>query len=134
VDAPLSPPLVILFDGHCRFCTQTAKKLARRFGPSRVIAANFQEEAVLAAYPGVAYEKCMKKMHVVAPGGKVYAGAGAAARLVREVRFVGFFGYLYYVPVLRQLLDVVYFFVAKYRYKLFGKAECEPGGTCHLHG
>lgn len=124
----------MLYDGHCRFCTQAAKKFARRLGPARVKTVNFQDDGVLASFPGLTHEACMKKMQVITPDGKVYAGAGAVARLLRSFRFVGWVTYLYYVPLLKQLVDLLYALIAKYRYKLFGKAACEPGGTCHLHG
>jgi predicted DCC family thiol-disulfide oxidoreductase YuxK len=127
-------PLVLLFDGHCRFCTQTAKKIARRFGPERVKAVNFQDDGVLASYPDITYEAAMKKMHVVQPDGAIYAGAAAVSRLFRTLKFIGWLSYFYYIPGIRQLAELGYSLIAKYRYKLFGKTECEPGGTCHLHG
>jgi predicted DCC family thiol-disulfide oxidoreductase YuxK len=132
--APGGTRLVILFDGNCRFCTQSAKTLARRVGPARAVATNFQEDGVLASYPGVTYEACMQRMHVIDPEGRVYAGAGAVARLFRTIPIVGILAYLYYVPGVRQLSEIAYAFIAKNRYKLFGKTQaCEPGGTCHLH-
>ena len=132
--APGGTQLVMLFDGHCRFCTQSANKLARAVGPERVKTVSFQEDGVLASFPGIAYADCMKKLYVVSPEGYVYSGAGAIARLLRTLRFVGWLTYIYYVPVLRQLADLAYAFVAKYRYKLFGKTQQCDGGTCHLHG
>jgi len=132
--APGGTRMVMLYDGSCRFCTQSAKTLARRFGPAKVQTVNFQDDGVLASYPGVTYDACMKKMHVIDPEGRVYAGAAAVARLFRTVPIVGVLAYLYYVPGVRQLSEVVYAFIAKNRYKLFGKnVKCEPGGTCHLH-
>jgi predicted DCC family thiol-disulfide oxidoreductase YuxK len=132
--APGGSQLVVLYDGHCRFCTQSAKAIARRFGTDHVRTVNFQDDGVLASYPGVSYDACMKKMHVIDPAGRVYGGAGAVARITRLTPFIGWMAYLYYVPILRQLADAMYWFIAKYRYKLFGKkVECEPGGTCHLH-
>jgi predicted DCC family thiol-disulfide oxidoreductase YuxK len=132
--APGGEHLIILYDGHCRFCTQSAKKLARRVGPSVVRSVNFQDDGVLAGFPGVPYDACMKRIHVIQPDGKVYAGAGAIARLFRTFPLIGVLAYLYYVPIVKQLADLGYWFVAKYRYRLFGRQECEPGGTCHLHG
>ena len=130
----VSAALVLLYDGHCRFCTQSAKTLARRVGRSRVTPVNFQDEGVLASYAGVTYDACMKRMHVIDPQGKVFAGAAAVARVLRTLPVVGLFMYLYYLPGLRQLAELAYAFVAKNRYRFFGKTqECEPGGTCHLH-
>jgi predicted DCC family thiol-disulfide oxidoreductase YuxK len=132
--APGGTRLVVLYDGNCRFCTRSAKGLARRFGPSKVSAVSFQDDGVLDGYPGVSYDACMKKMHVIDPEGRVYAGAAAVARVVRTVPVLGLFAYLYHIPGVRQLAELAYSFVAKNRYKLFGKTDkCDPGGTCHLH-
>jgi predicted DCC family thiol-disulfide oxidoreductase YuxK len=42
----------------------------------------------------------------------------------------------YYIPGIRQLSDLGYRLVARYRYALMGRAvaagQCD-GGTCHLH-
>jgi predicted DCC family thiol-disulfide oxidoreductase YuxK len=132
--APGGTQLVMLYDGHCRFCTQSAKKLARMVGPKVVKPTDFQDEGVLASYPGVSYDACMKKLHVITPDGRVYAGAAAVARLFRTFRLIGWMTYIYYVPGIRQLAELGYSLVAKYRYKLFGKTQQCDGGTCHLHG
>ena len=118
----------------CRFCTRSAKQLTRTFGTARVSAENLQDEHVLSRYPAVPYEAAMTVMHVVAPDGRVYAGAAAIARLVRALPVIGLISYFYYLPIIKQLADVAYRLIAKNRYRLFGKQEvCEPGGTCHLH-
>jgi predicted DCC family thiol-disulfide oxidoreductase YuxK len=126
--------MTVLFDGDCRFCTQSAHDVQRRFGRERIALRNFQEPGVLDAYPAVTHEAAMKKMHVVTGGGRVFAGAEAVARIVAGVRFVGWLAYVYYVPGIRQLADLAYALVAQHRYRLFGRTERCEGGTCHLHG
>lgn len=131
---PADGRTAVLFDGNCRFCTQQSKRLVRAF-PKSLRAVNFQDVGVLDSFPGVSYDACMKKMHVVFPDGKVYAGAEALSRIVIErVPALGLVGYGYYVPGVRQLSDYGYETIAKYRYKIAGKNTCEPGGSCHLHG
>ncbi len=125
---------VVLYDGKCRFCTQSAKRLARSFGPEKVRTENFQEAGVLTTYPTITFDAAMARLHVVAPNGQVFAGAGAVARLVRTIPIVGILGYLYFLPGLRHFLEWMYGFIARNRYRLFGKTqECDPNGTCHLH-
>ena len=51
--------LIMLYDGQCRFCTQSAKAIARRFGTDHVRTVNFQDDGVLATYPGVSHDACM---------------------------------------------------------------------------
>jgi predicted DCC family thiol-disulfide oxidoreductase YuxK len=52
------------------------------------------------------------------PGGRMYGGAAAVARLVREVPIIGPLGWLYYVPGIRQLADAGYRLVARNRHRL----------------
>ncbi|MGD0525518.1 MAG: DUF393 domain-containing protein [Polyangiaceae bacterium] len=126
--------MTVLYDGDCRFCTRSAHTIQRRFGRERVALRNFQEPGALEAYPSVTHDAAMKKMHVVLPDGRIFAGAGAFVRILASIRFVGWLAYAYYIPGIKQLSDLAYATVAKYRYRLFGRTETCDGGTCHLHG
>ena len=126
--------MTVLYDGECRFCTRSAHTIQRRFGRARVALKNFQEEGALEPYPLVTHDAAMKKMHVVLADGRVFAGAAAFARILASIPVVGWLAYVYYVPGIKQLADLAYALVAKYRYKLFGKTQACDGGTCHLHG
>jgi predicted DCC family thiol-disulfide oxidoreductase YuxK len=130
---PGGEKLIALYDGSCRFCTQQAKRLARFAGDAKVETRSFQDDGVLAAFPGVPYEACMKRMHVVAPDGRVYAGMESVVRVLLTLPVIGLLAYLYYIPGVRQLSELGYRIVARNRYRLAGKTACEPGGTCHLH-
>jgi predicted DCC family thiol-disulfide oxidoreductase YuxK len=133
--APDASRAVVLFDGNCRFCTAQARRLTRRF-PKTLVAENFQDAAVLGRYEarGVTYERCMKEMQLVAPGGRVYGGAEAVARiLIRAVPVLGLGAFFYYVPGVRQITNALYRMVAKYRYRIAAKKEPCKDGTCSLH-
>ena len=131
---PGGTKLIALYDGSCRFCTREAKRLAR-IGGGHVESRSFQEAGALDAFPGVSHDACMQRLHVIAPDGRVFAGAEAVARIVATVPVVGYVAFGYYVPGLRQVSEWAYGLVAKNRYKLFGRTDepCDDGGTCHLH-
>jgi len=126
---------VVLFDGHCPFCRAQAARLARwshRGVP--IETRDFQEPHALEAFPGLTHAECMAAMQLVAPGGRVYAGAEAVARLLATRPF-GFVAYLYYVPLIRWLCERLYRFVAKRRYRLAQRrrvVHCD-GTTCSVH-
>jgi predicted DCC family thiol-disulfide oxidoreductase YuxK len=130
--APGGSSLIALYDGDCRICTREARRLARLARPGSVETRSFQEDGVLDAFPGITHDAAMKRIHVVTPAGAVYAGAEAIARVAMRVPIVGWMAWVYYVPGVRQLAEIAYRLVAKYRYR-FGKSECERG-TCKLHG
>jgi predicted DCC family thiol-disulfide oxidoreductase YuxK len=121
---------VILFDGHCRLCSAGARKLDRLLGSSGTELRSFREEGGLAAFPGVAYERCEKAMQLVQADGRVVEGAEAIVRALGR-RVWGKLLYIYYVPGLRQLVDALYRVVARYRFRIAGRA-C-PDGACSVH-
>jgi predicted DCC family thiol-disulfide oxidoreductase YuxK len=127
---------VVLYDGHCKFCTAAAKKLTALARPGTLDLVSFQEPGALDRFPGITHEACMQQMLLVAPDGRVYGGFEAAVRAVATRPVLGLPAYGYYLPGVRQLCDAVYALVAANRYRLLGKAaaagECE-GGTCSLH-
>jgi len=129
-----SAPFTVLFDGACPFCTASARAVLRIFGERRVTLSDFQRPGALDPYPLLHLDALMKKMHVVAPDGRVFAGAEAFARIVMHVPVLGWLGRLYYVPGARQIADGVYELVAKHRYRLFARTgECNDE-ACKVHG
>ncbi|MEO6421064.1 MAG: DUF393 domain-containing protein [Polyangiaceae bacterium] len=130
--APGGQAWIALYDGHCRICTAGAKRLARWGAPGRVELRSFQEDGALAAFPGIAFDECMKRIVVVSPDGRVFGGAEAIARVVMTIRVVGFAAYAYYVPGVRQLAELAYRTVANNRYSLGGKTACADD-ACALH-
>jgi predicted DCC family thiol-disulfide oxidoreductase YuxK len=126
--APGGSRIIVLYDGLCRFCTGSAKKLARLAGKRRIETVSFQDEGVLERFPDIGYDALMKRMHVVMPDGRVFAGAEAVTRVIAALPIVGALAFGYYVPGIRQLANVAYDAVARNRYRIAGKS-----GACHLH-
>jgi predicted DCC family thiol-disulfide oxidoreductase YuxK len=126
--------LVVLYDGHCTFCTAGAERLRRFAKQGALELVSFQDEGVLARFPSVSYDAAMKRMHVVEkePGGRTFAGAAAVARVLETLPALRPLAALYRVPGLRHLADATYDFIARNRYRFAKKTVCD-GGTCHLH-
>ena len=65
-----------------------------------------------------------------------FSGLQAVVVALRHRLILGWLAKLYYVPGLRQLGDLGYRLVARYRYAIWGRAvargECE-GGSCAIH-
>jgi predicted DCC family thiol-disulfide oxidoreductase YuxK len=127
---------VVLYDGHCKFCTAQSRNLLKLARPGAVELLDFQAPGVLDRFPGITHEACMRAMQLVTPGGRVYSGFEAAVRAVATRPVLGRLAYLYYLPGLRQACDLLYRVVARYRYRLLGRAVAEgacEGGSCALH-
>lgn len=132
----------MLYDGHCRICTGQAKNLSELAdgGRAKIELRSFQEKGALQDVPGVTFDACMEKMHVISPTGNVYVGAEAISRVLSLRRGVGWLAFGYYLPGVRQLADAAYGYVAANRYRLFGKTPEAAGGesgctdnACALH-
>jgi predicted DCC family thiol-disulfide oxidoreductase YuxK len=122
---------VLIFDGHCVFCTKQIASLKRLAGEG-VLYESFQDPNVLAKFPGLSYEECMKEIKLVTEKGRILGGAHAVfyalslPPLLRPLRWI------YLFPILKQVIDFTYRFIARNRYKIQSR-EC-PAGTCPLHG
>ena len=129
--APQLP--VVLYDGACVFCTAQAERVKRISG-GRIAVRPLQQ--ALADVPWVDPERAIKALHLVDRDGRTYAGAAAIVRLLRLTRpALGLLALPYHLPVVKQLAEAAYGFVANRRYALAGRtdagdAEGCPTGAC----
>ena len=125
---------LLLYDSECRFCCASARRLQGMAGPY-VRMVSLHEPGLLAAL-GIAKEAAMAAMHLVTPEGHIYRGLEAAVQALRHRSVLGVLVKAYYIPGLRQLGDLGYRLVARYRYAIMGRAvaagECTDG-SCRLH-
>jgi predicted DCC family thiol-disulfide oxidoreductase YuxK len=76
----------------------------------------------------------MRRMHLVTPEGKVYAGFEAAVRAAATRPLLRLLAWVYYVPPVGFLLERWYALVAANRYRILGRAaEGCADGACSLH-
>lgn len=125
---------VALYDGHCRFCTAWARRL-HRAARGRIAIVSFHDPGVLARFPGVSHDECMRELKLVDERGRVHGGAAAVVRAVNLGHpLLAWPLLLYYLPGIRQLADRAYAAIAGRRYRLFGRAtEVCDDGSCGVH-
>lgn len=125
---------LLLYDAECRFCCASAARLQRLAGPTLKLV-SLHEPGLLDAV-GITQAAAMEAMHLITPAGLIYRGLEAAVQALRQRAILGRLAKAYYVPGLRQLGNLFYRLVARYRYAIMGRAvaagECE-GGSCRLH-
>lgn len=121
---------ILLYDGHCQFCIGQAQNLKKIAGP-RLLLESFQDAGVLARFPGVTREECMKEIKLALPDGRILGGAHAVFFSLSLNPALQFLRWIYILPVLKQIFDLGYKIVAAIRYQIQGR-NC-PDGTCNLH-
>jgi predicted DCC family thiol-disulfide oxidoreductase YuxK len=122
---------ILIYDGHCIFCTAQAQRLQKQAG-GRLTLESFQEKGVLERYPSLTHQACMKEIKLVEPDGKIYGGAQAIFRALRTHPIYRFVTWVYDIPLIRQIINLGYRWVAKNRYLFGGRKDC-PEGSCPSH-
>jgi len=101
----------LIYDGYCAFCTGLAGRLNRHVG-IKIVPSHY----VRLKAPGLERDTIEYNVHYVKFNGeeiKVYHGTEAAVRTIGiKHKFVI---WLYYIPVIRQLIQVFYFLMKKSR-------------------
>jgi predicted DCC family thiol-disulfide oxidoreductase YuxK len=129
------PPVLLLYDATCRFCTQSARSALwlRPRGGLRL--ADVNEPHIQARYR-ITPQAAARAMHIVTPGGRVYAGAAAVRVLLRRSRWAWPFAAAWWLPGFPWLADHVYAWVADHRYLFLGRIGAAPecaDGSCAIH-
>ncbi len=123
---------VVIYDGRCPFCTRQVERLKRFAGPDKKIRfESFQDPSVLARFPQLSYDDCMKEIKLVTAEGKIFGGAHAIFSVLGRNPFFRPLRWLYDCPVLKPLFDLGYRMVARNRYQI-PSHDC-PSGTCARH-
>lgn len=117
-----SPKPVFIFDGDCGFCTTSSNVLRRVFDPLKHFAIEPYQHLDLDAY-GLTEADCDAAAQYVREDGSVHAGHRAISRALLDGRPLAVpFGAVLSLPVIDQVAEVVYHWVAENRGML-------PGGT-----
>jgi predicted DCC family thiol-disulfide oxidoreductase YuxK len=119
-----SQACLLVYDGQCRLCV-TAKKGLERLEthadaiPIRMVPYQSEEakqalgEGYLPGRPNVAF--------LVRPNGEIARGLDAFLALLPGLKGGRFLSVLLSLPVIKPFGYVLYWFVARYRYSIFGK-------------
>ncbi len=123
---------VVIYDGHCRFCTQQVRRLARWDGGARLAFLSLHEPVVAERYPDLTHDQLMQQMYVIDPQGRRHGGAAAFRYLSRRLPRLWPLAPLLHVPGLLPVWQFLYRQVARQRYRR-GKTEACDGDACHIH-
>jgi predicted DCC family thiol-disulfide oxidoreductase YuxK len=113
-------PLVILFDGVCNLCNGTVQFILKRDKQSRFKFASLQGEFGQRTLARFGLEETSLNSFVLLEGEKIYTHSSGALRIFLHLG--GVWKMLYALIIVpRFIRDAVYNFIARNRYKWFGK-------------
>jgi predicted DCC family thiol-disulfide oxidoreductase YuxK len=126
---PMSEPGIVIFDGHCNLCNGTVDFLLKRDRAGQLRFTANQNEAgkrILAENAAGFAGGAPPDAIFLFEDGRLYASSTAALRIARRLPFPWKLAYAANV-IPRSLRDPIYAWVARNRYRWFGKKE-----TCRL--
>jgi predicted DCC family thiol-disulfide oxidoreductase YuxK len=126
---------IVIFDGHCKFCTGQVERLARWDGTGHRLAfLSLHDPEVAKRFPDLTYDQLMEEMYVVDQRGRRHAGAAAFRYLTTKLPRLYVLAPLMHVPFTMPFWRWGYKQIAKHRYLLMGKTtEACDDGTCKVH-
>jgi predicted DCC family thiol-disulfide oxidoreductase YuxK len=125
---------IVIFDGHCKFCTAQVKKLARWDKSGRRLAfLSLHDPEVARRFPDMTYEQLMEQIYVVDGHGHRLAGANAFRYLTTKLPRLYWLAPLMHIPFTGPFWHWGYRQVAKRRYWLGKTPEACDDGTCRMH-
>lgn len=113
----LSRP-VLLFDGTCGFCRTWISRLRRWDRAGRIDYVPMQERSRIAGLPAIPDEALERAMHLVLPGGRVFAGGRAVGPLLGLLPGGWALRSLLVVPGAQPIVDRAYAAIAARRHRL----------------
>lgn len=125
---------IVIYDGHCRFCTAQVQNLARWDSRRRLSFLSLHEAEVARRFPDLTHEQLMAAMYVVSPKGQRYAGADAFRYITTKLPRLYLLAPFMHIPFTGPLWRWAYRQIAKRRYAIAGKTgpACDAD-ACSVH-
>ncbi len=110
-------PWTLIYDGQCGFCRRWVGAVRRWDRRARVRAVPFQDGTAWQGMPGLERAALEEAVHLVAPEGRVYAGAAAARPLLALLPGGRVLAAPLVLPGAERLAGTVYHWVARRRHR-----------------
>ena len=122
---------VVIYDGHCKFCTASVRKLARADRRGRLSFLSLHDPATSRRYPELSHDELMTYLYVCTPDGRRLRGAEGFKHLSTRLPALYWMAPALHLPGLMPLWQFLYRAFAKRRYR-FGRIESCEDGSCRL--
>ncbi len=122
---------IVIYDGDCRFCTNSVRRLHDLAG-GRLAFLSLHDDEVAQRFPQLTHDQMMEEMFVVDRAGTTRGGAAAFRYLTRQLPWLWALAPLLHIPFSLGLWKFLYRQVAQRRY-LWGKTDDCESGSCDIH-
>ncbi len=126
----MNTKLTFLFDGECPLCLKETNFLKKKDIYKQILFVDISSEYNPSQFNNISYKEAMKNLHGIINNGEIILGVDV---LAYAYELVGI-GWLYYpvkIPLISQLIKLVYKYWAKYRLNLTGRKNvqniCDSG-------
>src|SRR5262245_41362486 len=125
---------IVIYDGHCKFCTASVQNLAKWDTKSRKLAfLSLHDPEVQSRFQQLTYDQLMKEMYLVDRRGKIHRGAEAFRYLTTQLPRLYPLAPLMHIPFSLSFWSWAYHQIARRRYSIMGKSAACDGEACQMH-
>ncbi|MGQ0813239.1 MAG: thiol-disulfide oxidoreductase DCC family protein [Gemmatimonadota bacterium] len=122
-----SAQYTVVYDGNCRVCTRIVKLLAR-WGRGILEIAPAQAAGVRQRFPWIAEADYEESLQLIGPGGQTWQSGAAIEQLLTAPPRGRLISWIFRIPFVRTLMDRLYRWFARHRYKLGCGEHCSYRG------
>ncbi len=109
---------IVIYDGHCRFCTGQVQRLAKWDQTQRLAFLSLHDRRAAELCADLTHDQMMQQLYLVTSTGKRFGGASAIRYLSRHMPWLWILAPLLHIPGSLPLWQWFYNLVAKRRYRL----------------
>lgn len=120
---------VIIYDGTCKFCIAQVDRIRRRDRPGVFEYLPRHAEGIDARFPKLAEQDFDTGLRLIRPDGSILIGADAVHGIMQQLRPWSLIAWMYHIPPLYWLANLLYRWIARNRHRLAGdcvERRCEP--------
>jgi predicted DCC family thiol-disulfide oxidoreductase YuxK len=123
---PMMPKPVIVYDGECRFCQWSVRRIRQLDRREQFEFVPRQSAGLDARFPILAKSDFNTGLRLIEDAGAVHVGADAIYQIYRSLPPYNLVAWLYRVPPFTQFGRLGYSIIARNRHR-FGRTECDTG-------
>jgi predicted DCC family thiol-disulfide oxidoreductase YuxK len=118
----LTDKKIVLFDGVCNLCSSTVQFIIKRDKKNQFLFASLQSVQASELLKKYSYDESELNSFVLIDDSKIYTHSSAVLRVLKHLSFIWSVCYIFII-LPKFIRDGVYNYIAKHRYKWFGKKE-----------